>query len=606
MSATTLIGFDEPVQIAKVLEPRINIDKNKRYEFMSGVQSIVFKQITASSASNNSVTFSYKPSQNVLLSRRMYVQYTLNLQFSGSVVGPGDLLKIGTDDALRAFPLQTCASSVKLRLNGTEISLDQPDQCLQGLLRYSSAWDQSQDFSTCPSYVDQYQQYTDYTTLGSNRNVLASFGENALYQTRGSLDYQIVSNTPTAAEVNITVVEPLLLPTLIFGQGKTSDAFASVQDLNLSFNLDGLTRVWSHSTAGGSTITSITPNIASSQAAYPKLLFDELTPSPDVATVEMGKQYLYPYKLPQVYVFDNLFSGVTSGSTVSNSINSIQFGQIPSAVYVFVKERLADQQSTSGPNYRAWTATDTFAAIENVSISINGQASIMAEASQQQLYQICNKNGLKDCFVAFQKHVGSSLLLQFGSDLPLQNGAAPGMISNFNFQLNNIRIKNTSAATKNYQVCVVPIFDGVLAIRDSQAILQTGLINNQQAIQAPVVNASPEMAMYGSSFFGDLLSGIKSGVSGVVKGVRENLPIIKTVTGIAKPFLPAPIQTGLSAVGLGRKKKRLGMKMKKGKGLSGDMYGSGITYKNAGRVGIEDNDELNDRMEEFEISDEEE
>lgn len=606
MSASnTLIGFEEKVPIAKVLEPRIDINKPKRYEFMSGVQSIVFKSITASSASNNSVTFSYKPSQQVLLSRRMYIQYTLNLQFAGATVGPGNLLKIGTDDALRAFPLQTCSSSVKLRLNGTEISLDQPDQCLQALLRYSSAWDQSQDFSTCPSYVDQYQQYNDYTTLGSNRNVLAQYGENALYQTRGSLDYQIVSNTPIAAEVNITVVEPLLLPTLIFGQGKTGDAFASVQDLNVSFNLDGLTRVWSHSTAGGATITGITPNIASNQANFPRLLFDELTPSPDVATVEMGKQYLYPYKLPQVYVFDNLFSGVTSGSTVSNSVNAIQFGQIPSAVYVFVKERLSDQQSTSGPNYKAWTATDSFAAVESLSISINGQASIMAEANQQQLYQICNKNGLKDCFVAFQKHVGSSMLLQFGSDLPLQNGSAPGMISNFNFQINNIRIKNTSAATKNYQVCVVPIFDGVLAVRDSQAILQTGLINNQQAIMAPVVSVHPEMAMYGSSFFGDLWSGVKSGVGSVYRGVKDNLPAIRGVTGLVKPFLPAPVSGALTTVGLGRKKKKLGMKMKKGRGLTGDMYGSGIEYRNAGRIGIEDQDELDNRMNGFEISDEE-
>ena len=174
-SNLTLIGFDEKVGIAKVLEPRVDINKPKRYDFMSGVQSIVYKSITASSASNNSITFSYKPSQNVLLSRRMYCQYTLNLQFAGTVVGPGNLLKIGTDDALRAFPLQTCSSSVKLRINGVEVSLDQPDQILQGLLRYTSAWDQSQDYSTCPSYVDQYQQYNDYTTLGSNRNVLANY-----------------------------------------------------------------------------------------------------------------------------------------------------------------------------------------------------------------------------------------------------------------------------------------------------------------------------------------------------------------------------------------------------------------------------------------------
>ena len=65
------------------------------------------------------------------------------------------------------------------------------------------------------------------------------------------------------------------------------------------------------------------------------------------------------------------------------------------------------------------------------------------------------------------------------------------------------------------------------------------------------------------------------------------------------------VSGALSAVGLGRKKKKLGMK-KRGRGLTGDMYGSGITYHNAGRVGIEDQEELNNRLEDFQISDEEE
>lgn len=584
---STYVGFDQRLPIAKVIEPRVNIDKAKMYEFSSGVQSIVYKSITASSASNNSITFSYKPSQSVLLSRRMYVQYTLNLQFAGSVVGPGNLLKIGTDDALRAFPLQTCASSVKLRLNGVEVSMDQPDQILQGLLRYSSAWDQSLDYSTCPSYIDQFQQYGDYTTLGSNRNVLGSYGENASYQTRAALEYTIVSNTPTAAEVNITVTEPLVAPCLIFGHGLTGDGFASVQDLNLSLNLDGLSRVWSHSTAGSSTITSIIPNIANNIGSYPRLLFEEITVSPDVATVQLTKQYTYPYKLPQVYVFDNLFSGVTAGSTVSNSVNAIQFGQIPSAMYVFVKERLSDQQSTSGPAYRAWNATDTFAAIQNVSISINGQASILAEATDRQLYQIAVKNGLKDCWSSFSNYVGSSLLLQFGSDLPLQNGAAPGMINNFNVQLNNLRIKNTSSATKNYQVIIVPIFDGVLSIRDSQAVLQTGLLNNTQAIMAPVVQSKVDNTRFGMGFFDDFLTGIKQGISGTLDVVKQ----LPAAVNAANQLLP------MLGLGMKRKTKKLG---KKGRGL----VGAGYISKNNGHIQVDDQDELRQRLEKYELESE--
>jgi hypothetical protein len=599
---------NEVIPLQKVIDPRLDINKRKTYDFLSGVQSCVWKRINANSASNTAITFSYKPSQGLILSRRMYIKYKLRLTFAGT--SSGQLIKTGTDDALAQFPLQSSCSNISLRLNGSELQLSNCASVLPVLLRYSNFYDQSLDYSTAPSMIDQYQSFDDYTTLGSNRNVLANFGENTMYQTRGSLEYTIVSNTSTNAVVDVEVSEPLFIPTLLFAHMKQGPGFSNVQDLNLTFTLRNINRAWSHSNAGGSTLTSVSVQVGGATSTLPELLFQELTADATLSESvnDLNRTYLYPYKNLQTYIYDNLSgSTVSAGATSTLSVNSIQVGQIPSAVYVAVQERI-DTKETGD---RQWRATNSFATIQRLGFSVNGQANILSEANQEQIYQVCQENGLQDCFQSFKRFVGSSVLLQVGKDIPITSGTAAGVGTNFNLQFNQIEVKNISQSTKQYEVVVVLVFDAIFGINSTNGIQAQSLLDIQSVMRAEVVSKNYSAPYYGGFGFGDIFSGIKDAANfvgrNILKPVKDAvLPVAQTALREAvRPIL----QTSMGALGLGRKMKKGGLKMagrvRKGKGLSGDnYYGSGINANN--KVGIMDREELQERLNNYDEENEEE
>lgn len=599
--SVSMSRFEEgQVPLMKVLEPRCAFNEGKSYDFLSGVRQIQYKNIEATSASTSNLTFTYKPPSNVLISRKMWIKYNLTLVFTGTNSLGGNLLNIGRSDALRAFPLQTCSSSVKIKINGEQFSSDSPDQYLQAVLRYQ-AWgkDALTDLSNCPSMLDQSQSYDDVTTLGFARNPLANVLENSFQVPRGcTQQYTVVSNTPTSAVVRVECMEPLMVSPLVWGD-RQSPAFASIQDLQVQLTLDNaLKRVWSHASIDGTTLTNIDVNISTSGAnpalSQPYLVFQEITPNPDNAVV-LGKSYLYPYSQVNVQVSDT-FSAVTAGSSAQNSIPNIQYGNVPKSLVIFVKERLSDQQNTSAP-YQSWTSTDTFARINSLSISINGQSSILAEASTHDLYQICAKNGLKDSWPQFRNNTGSVLCLEMGSDIPLDFDQAPGLVTNFNVQINNLNITNISGRTMNYQVVVLAVFDGIAQIKDNQMILSQGLLSKEEILRAPyssMVHRPSAYGLTGGSFWDKFVSGFKSVASNV-------LPVAKALAPVAKMVIPGA-QPILGAVGLGRRRQaRRGMGVVSRHELSG--YGfkdesRGVGYldkadfkKKLAQSDYEDNDE---------------
>ena len=72
------------LEVSRIIEPRVNINKKLGYDFQTGVTSNRFHAQIADSASTSNLVFSYKPSQNVLISRKMYVVYDLYIQFTGT------------------------------------------------------------------------------------------------------------------------------------------------------------------------------------------------------------------------------------------------------------------------------------------------------------------------------------------------------------------------------------------------------------------------------------------------------------------------------------------------------------------------------------------
>lgn len=549
---------NQPIPVMKQFDDRMQFNELKAYDFLTGTKAIQYKSIEATSASSSGLSFSYKPPSNICIARRMYIRYNLTINFTGTNSLGGNLLNVGRSSGLRAWPLTTCSNSITLKVNGEQITNSQPDQWWQASQRYQD-WglDQSAFNSTFPSYLDQSQQYEDVLVNGFARNPLARQGENSFAVPRGaSCYYNVISNTPTTAQVKCEITEPVAINPLLWGS-RNGPALVSVQDLQLQYTFDNaLARIWTNSTIDGTSLSTVSVGISTTGSpaadANPFLLFAEITPDFQNPVV-FNKDYLYPYSSVNVQVNDT-FSSVTAGSTVQNSVPNIQYGVVPKSLMIFVKERLADQLSGT----KIWSSTDTFARINSLSIQINGSSSILAEANKFDLYNICAKNGLKDSFCAYNNDVGSVLVLELGSDIPLlDESLAAGTITNFNVQISNLNITNTSNATKNYQVIVCAILEGIMSVKDNTCTLSTGLLSREQVLNAPLVQKAHSSSAYkltGGGFFDALSQGFRKAYdigSQVYDVAKKVSPFVKAVM----PATAAP----LSVVGLGRRKiKKMG------------------------------------------------
>ena len=95
--------------------------------------------------------------------------------------------------------------------------------------------------------------------------------------------------------------------------------------------------------------------------------------------------------------------------------------------------------------------------LENLKISWNNSNALLADATKEQLFQMCSKNGLNDQYVTWNGFptinssiinnstsrartalipgIGSVACIEFGTDIGLNPGEAPGSIGTYNLQV---------------------------------------------------------------------------------------------------------------------------------------------------------------------------
>jgi hypothetical protein len=549
----------DKLSLGAVVLPDVNINQPSKYVFLKGLSGgRQYLQLTANSVSSTNVSFNYSPSSNVIIGRKMWIKYSLLCTLTGTSTSGNPLINIGLSDAVRACPLQLNCSSVELQLNGTQISIANMNELLPAIMSYMSREERYQDFSSGFSMLDTMQSYNDPAVYGYARSPLANFGENSFEVPRGvSVAYTVASNTTTSASVLVTICEPLFLSPLCWGKLQKK-GLALLQTINLQMTFS-LSRMWSHaSTLQGTQITGQSFTIASSGGASfdPILMLEVL--SPDLSVPQCVPLYDSHYNYTYNQIVFNKYdqnSSVATGASFSTAINSIQYSVVPKCILIYAKQTLGTQQQLITPNWSATNSCDVFHRINSISVSINGKSNLLSEASPEQLYQIAVKNGYQGSWQQWNYFSGGVLCLQMGSDIPLETGQASGSVTNFNFQVSNINITNLSAITQYISICVVAVYDSVVSISRNTLDTTAGVLNAEQVITLPVVDAEVPNGRYGSGFFGDLFSGLKTGLSKAWDIGSKLLPVGKQ----ALALLPE-VQ---KALGRGKAKGR------KGKGMYG-------------------------------------
>jgi hypothetical protein len=525
------------VQVIKVNDPRTNVNFKKQLAVLSGSLNTTTYQNTSSSYSQSNVTFSIVPPSMTFLDRKMYVKAQFRLLFTGPA-GVGNLLSIGLNDAIRSFPWNQVVTNTNISIDGVSASF-QDNQMITALAHYLSDKEKQTTFSGCGPYLDQYQSYADYAALGSARNPLALIGENSYIDPRGAADYVIETNTATAASVLITVISPVMCSPLTWGS-KNELGLWNVNNVILQFKLGDLTRLWSHASTGNA-LTTISANFSSP----PQLLYNCITPSADISMKMNNQVMLYSYYNMVPYSFYN--GSLAAGSSTTMSSGTIELQNIPSKVFIYVRQRDSDL---------TYLTSDTFARINSISLTFNNRSSLLSNADSHTLYQMSRENGLDSSYNSWRNYQGSVLCLDIVKDLGLNNDEAPSMSGKYQISC-QVNVTNTSQAAVNYSVYLIPVNPGLYVKQGNNGYLTQTLVTREQVLTAPVsenVNYSDvegEEPFSGGNIFGKIWKGLKSVGSFVKDKVLPAARYLQPGLAAINPALGNTLDRGLSSVGAG-------------------------------------------------------
>lgn len=629
-----------PVPLTKIIVPTINIGAKKEYVIAKGPQDSTWQQFQAQNLNNNQINITTNPpSRQHVINRQAFIlaQYTLTI--TGSAGAGGLMVQPGLD-APRAYPISQSLNTLQCTLNNDNFSVTL-NQYWNALLRYHHKSSQAQFNSLTPSYLDAYQEYSDFTNPffgGSNKNALGGYGEvadgdggAASSGGRGGFSqYQIVSDTGGTAVVKMIVCEPVFMPPWNWSDCM-AQGFIGIENSSWTFTFSDLaSALWSHNntSTGHSTISGIAVQINQFE-----VMLNFLTLPLDLIPPQMSVYPYFeviPYSTPAMTIVAQPSPPVLPLFSVPLTFNSIQLKSIPQRMYIFAQEDLSLMTFANGGANK----TNTFGVISNINITFNNKVGLLSTMSQQQLYAMSQQNGCNLSYPAWSSYVGSIIAIDFSKDLSLDTNLASGLIGNF--QLGCIaQVANPrpfGGRSVNYVLWIVVINEGVMNIVNGSVSHQVGVFDSSNVLSAPVnemLSWKKTQQVYGGDFFssiGDFFtktipSAFKKGIE-VVPGIaRKAYDFAKQVQPskylemIQNPYAQSGATT-LKQIGLGvsagipaggrrrMKRRRAGVLVTQGEGLEGGRFLNRNELQDRLMGDGLENDEKSEEVKEYE-SDEE-
>lgn len=582
-----------PLQPVLVEDPVNKVDTVHAYSVLRSGSKVSWKTYTSTSISASSMQFSCPPpSSNIIVDRNVKMQLPVRLTMAGTITTsngsfvPGCTLLNAGFDAPRAFPLSSALDTLQVSLNNDAISVNMSDM-IQALTRYDIGPSlRSREYSQSPNYADQSSDYG--SLVGTERNPLGPYANGSIDAPcpRGGFPFQIVSNpivtastggAAATAVVDMVITEPLFLSPFYFGSARgDNQGFFNLNAMDLNFNfLSGAgMRMWSHArdapiaTSGAITVTSDITSISiqfngftspafSYNQSSPLMLFKYYTPNV-LTPLDQRIPYSYGYFEWQRYPTDIgtlAYSADTSAGSQFNS-NNIQLNQIPNRMYIYARPSNSVLQTRCD-------ITDTYLAMQQLSIQFSNQNTILSTANQAQLFDINIKNhseqswqewsglGLQNS--AFLGTSGNArycggcgpLCLEFGTDIQLDPDTAPGLAGQFQLQITaTLANKNVSGLWDNLPMTLylVIINEGVWTVTSqASAQHQLGVLSKLDILEAqkqPGINYRTMQSMEGGDFF-STLSNFGSKINDFLKQSKIISTVAKVASAIPHPAISA-------------------------------------------------------------------
>jgi len=537
----------DPLNLVNVLDPRVDVHARSRREYgvLTSGNENTWKPFPSVNFNNNSVSWSVNPpNKKIMVNRRVYMRQDWTITFTGQSAAPGIALlqatgiptatgvSAGTQylDAPRCQPLSQVIQSMKVIINNGTLSSN-IGSYFRGLTRYKNkVFNQDVDMSMTATMPDQSQMYSDLQ--GFARDPLRGYGDNPQQCPRGGfVGATILQNDTSGAPgaiaiVQLSCVEPVYLSPFLFGESEENQAFVGVETMDVQCQLGGrgttglgigaLGSLWSHSTANTSVLTNATATLTNAV-----LYFNYITPDMGTELPRSMNYALYDSN----YLQTQNQQVINSGQQYTAIMNTVQLSSIPTRVYVWISET---------DNSFNWTKTDTYYGINSVNITFENRDSLLANASQYDLYQMSVRNGCEMSWRQWTRDVGSVLCFSFASDVPLGPLQAPGLRGKFTFSM-QVNATNLSPNASIPSLGVLVISEGVACIAEGQLFQSLGVLDEKDVLntkQQPAHDYRPSSNVYGGGFWQDLGSWAK-------KFARSGI-------NVAKSLAPAQYQPVVS------------------------------------------------------------
>ncbi len=542
-------------KIVKITDPLIEAEPRKYFACLKGGVETTEREFVSNTFSQSSTQFSVPPpNPTTFVSRRFMLKQPVTIVLTGDTGDSGvHLYQTGTS-GFRSYPLASVMQTLDLVLNGASVSLQMNDVIKPLLLYHNNERDLGmREMSMTPAAMDQSQQYSDLYM--SNRNPLGGFQDGGLRTQlgRGAFPYSSIANSSTETTIQAVLTEEMFLSPLLFG-GVRDEGFIGLQKIEMNITWDSqLSRIWSVD-ADNSSITSVAVTFG-----QPSVLFRYVTPPMDLS---IPRSVQYSYNAIQRY--PTSAGTINAGASTVAISNNIQLNAIPRYIYLFVRKQS-----------QTYNDTDSYCAINGVRVNWNNQNALLSNASQQQLYDICRKNGVDlpwhqwsgldmyhssaDSNAAFSG-VGSVLCLEFGTDIGLREDECAGLIGTYNLQV-ELDVTNKSSASFDARFYIITIIPGCFTIYDNAANKRIGVINRDEVLMA---KSASGMGYY------DLQKNLKSGGFKIRprKWLRKAEKKLAAYDSKIRPLIPAQYRSGYDlarnvARGLAGTKKRTGRKKRR-------------------------------------------
>ena len=502
---------------------------------ISGAQEInAFKQ-SASSASASSITWNYLPIGGTMVSPLIYWQQTMTVEVTADASLPAtrNVLEVGSNHCFSRYPLLSMINNSIVTIDTANISEE-----------YGEVWDATNQLidskserkwsSLQPTGTDVFYHNYDLDTsatapagskkLNSIYDPFKGYGQALPEYSRGGFisDLNITANplgdgaNAKVGTFTCTMTTPLLVKPFALRSDAVGGGFDIRNKLTVNLILKQLSAMnfIRNKSVVPITITNLTFTPQTSN-----LLMFVYMPHPTKPLPVRSSHVYHHITRTQINFTPSVVGSNTKG--ISNSVTSpsINLGVMPEKIVCFarkIKSAATCQDS------------DAFLYIKNLKINLDGKSNLLANASEEQLFDFSLEAGLqrKDWNVyhgsvtvgmptaadgAVQvtaSTVSSPIYLDVGKHIQTNSLAVPNEMGNFNCYITaeivpqtNVKL-NAGAPADQYEFVVLFLHRAILTLQNGVGVvLGSGLLDRSEVLS--VMNEPSEVwknyAMYGGA-----------------------------------------------------------------------------------------------------------